>query len=322
MARRGLVIGKFYPPHRGHKYLIDTARSQVDHLTVIVCRKEGQVPQADLRAEWLREIHPDVHVIVIDDNVPDDDSQGWAEYTVRTLGYAPDVVFTSEDYGERYAYYLGCRHVQVDKARRVVPCSGTLIRAKPLTCWEFIEPCVRAYYAKRVCVIGAESTGTTTLAQALAAHYQTVWVPEYGRQYSEEKLERGEGDRWNTSEFVQIAAEQCRQEDGAARLANRILICDTDAFATGIWHQRYMQRRSPEVEAIAATHLYDLYLLTDVNIPFMQDGTRDGEHIRHWMHDLFEAELKAQGKPYALITGPHEQRLTKAVELIDPLLCE
>ncbi|MBV9849921.1 MAG: adenylyltransferase/cytidyltransferase family protein [Armatimonadetes bacterium] len=65
MASRGLVIGKFYPPHRGHKFLIETARAQVDHLTVIVCDRDTQTIPAERRAAWLREIHPDVDVTVI-----------------------------------------------------------------------------------------------------------------------------------------------------------------------------------------------------------------------------------------------------------------
>jgi NadR type nicotinamide-nucleotide adenylyltransferase len=183
--------------------------------------------------------------------------------------------------------------------------------------WEYLEPPVRAYLAKRVCVVGAESTGTTTLAQALAAHYCTAWVPEYGRDYSEIKLARGDYDTWRTDEFTQIAAEQCRLEDEAARRANRLLICDTDAFATGIWHRRYLGARSPAVEAIADGRRYDLYLLTGDEIPFVQDGLRDGEHIRHWMHDLFAAELAATCRPFALISGPHEARLAHAIALVE-----
>ena len=277
--KRGLVIGKFYPPHRGHKFLVDTARAGVETLTVLVCDRPGEQPPANLRASWLREIHPDVTVKVIADIGRDDDSQAWAAYTIQTLGFAPDVVFTSEDYGYAYARFMGCQHVQVNKARDVVPCSGTQVRANPLAWWDFLEQCVRAYYAKRVCVVGAESSGTTTMAQALAAHYQTAWVAEYGREYSIKKMQTGQ-EQWESIEFVHIATEQSRREDWAARTANRLLVCDTDAFATSIWHQRYLGRREATVEAIAALRHYDLYLLTDVDIPFVQDGFRDGEHIR------------------------------------------
>jgi hypothetical protein len=75
----------------------------------------------------------------------------------------------------------------------IYPISGTAVRSNPLGCWDFLEPPVRAWYAKRICLVGAESTGKTTLAQMLAERYQTVWVPEYGREYSERKLsEEGE----------------------------------------------------------------------------------------------------------------------------------
>lgn len=324
MATTGVIVGKFYPPHRGHKHLIDTAAAQVDELTVIVCGKPEHSISGELRGAWLREIHPTVRVLVIDDKLDEDDSRIWAENTIHWLGYVPDLVFTSEDYGEPFAHYLGCRHVQVDKARVTVPCSGTMIRQRPLANWEFLEPPVRAYFAKRVCVVGAESSGTTTLAQALAEHYHTVWVPEYGREYSAIKMRDGweQAVEWQAEEFVHIAQEQCRREDEAARQANRVLICDTNAWATRLWHERYMGFSSPEIMAVADTRSYDLYLLTDINIPFVQDGLRDGEHIRHAMHQQFEAELKRQKIPSALVSGTHEERMELAVKLIDDLLGE
>jgi len=230
-ARTGVVIGKFYPPHRGHKYLIDTGRSQVDRLTVILCWKPGENPPGRLRADWLREIHPDVKVIALEDTLPDDDSKAWAENTLKVLGYVPDVVFTSEDYGYPYAAYMGCEHVQVDKARRVMPVSGTAVRAAPLANWDFLEPCVRAFYAKRVCLVGAESTGKTTLAAALAAHYQTNWVAEYGREYCEEKFRESSDIPWESAEFETIARAQIRLEDAAARQANRVNSLGTPAGA-------------------------------------------------------------------------------------------
>lgn len=173
---------------------------------------------------------------------------------------------------------------------------------------------------KKICIVGAESTGTTTMAKALAQHYQTVWVPEYGRIYSESKLYLKNYEQWTTNEFVHIAREQSRMEDSLKELANGILICDTNAFATAIWHERYMGKKSKEVEQIAKQRDYDLYLLTNVDIPFVQDGTRDGEHIREWMHNRFESELQKQHVPYVVLSGSHEKRLKKAIKQIDKLL--
>jgi NadR type nicotinamide-nucleotide adenylyltransferase len=195
----GVVIGKFYPPHHGHTYLIDVARAQVDHLTVIVCDRAGQTIPGHLRAAWLRELHPDVEVMRIDDVYPPDDSRLWAELTIRWLGYAPDAVFTSEDYGDAYAHFMGSVHVLVDGERI---CSGTDVRADPLACWEYLAPCVRAYFCKRVCVVGAESSGTTTLAAAVAAHYNTLWVPEYGRTYYEAKMRRPDVGAWRSEDMI------------------------------------------------------------------------------------------------------------------------
>ena len=321
MPGRGLIVGKFYPPHRGHKHLIDFARSRVDELSVIVCQKPGESPEGELRADWLREIHPDAKVLLIDDVYDEQDSRVWAENSVRWLGFVPDVVFTSEDYGERFAHFLGCEHILVDKDRRSVPISGTKVRSNPLDCWGFIEAPVRAWYAKRICLVGTELTGKTTLAQMLAERYQTVWVPEYGREYSERKLTEDGGSNWLSEEFTLIAKIQCERENEAARRANKVLICDTDAFATGVWHRRYIGERSPEVEAIADGHRRpDLYLLTNVNIPFVQDGTRDGEFIREWMHETFVAELTVQRRPFRLISGALQDRFDSAVGYIDGLM--
>ncbi len=314
----GLVIGKFLPPHRGHQLLIETAVSQSADVVVIVCAKPGDFVAGEVRGRWLQELHPTARVLVIDDRYDENDSRIWAENTLRWLGRAPDAVFTSEHYGDAYAALMGARHVAVDKARGRVPVSGTRVRADPFAEWDYLAPPVRGWLAKRVCVLGAESTGTTTLARALAARLGTNWVEEYGREYSVRKAAAG-SIAWDSEEFVQIAAEQSRREDNAAREANRMLICDTNAFATGLWHRRYVGARSPAVDAIGAAVRCDLYLLTGDEIPFVQDGLRDGEHIRHEMHRWFEEALAAQPVPWHLLRGSPEARLEMAVARVGEL---
>jgi len=314
----GLVIGKFYPPHRGHKLLIDTATQQSERTVVIVCAKQTDTIPGELRGSWLREIHPDAEVMVIDDRYDENDSQVWADNTVRWLGRAPDVVFTSEDYGERYSALMKSKHVSVDRPRERVKISGTAIRKDPFANWEFLEPPVRAWFARRVCILGAESTGTTTLAKALADRLGTLWVEEYGREYSARKLEKNDPD-WRTEEFVHIAEQQTRLEDAAARRANRILVCDTNAFATTLWHRRYVGGDNQQVQELARKGKCDLYLLTGDEIPFVQDGLRDGEHIRQEMHRWFEEALAARSVPWKLLRGPHESRLRDALRFVNDL---
>jgi len=320
--KRGLVIGKFYPPHNGHKYLISSGLARVQQLTVIVCEHQSQKISGTLRAQWIKEMVPEAEVIVIPDGLPDDDSKGWAEYTLKILGYAPNIVFSSEDYGEHYAKFMGAKHILVDKERKVVPVSARYIRKEPLKYWEYLPQCVRAYFVKRVCLVGAESSGKTTMAKALAEYYKTIWVPEFGREYSAAKIQAYDYDQWQTDEFVYIARKQNEKEDELARNCNKLLICDTDSFATSLWHERYKGFISSEVDKISDKRNYDTYMLTDIDVPFKQDGTRDGEHIRGNMHKRFQEELNKRNKPYVLLTGNHNKRLDKAIELCNRILAE
>ncbi|MEY4613144.1 MAG: hypothetical protein RL179_1117 [Planctomycetota bacterium] len=321
MAKTTLVIGKFYPPHRGHKLLIDEASANNASVHVILCKKNNEVPDGRLRENWLREIHPNAIIKVIDDIYDPADSALWAQLTKACLGFSPDVVLTSEDYGAAFAKFLGSSHVLVDRERLNFPVSGTKIRGNPWKYWEFLEPPVREYYALRVVMAGAESTGKTTLSRDLARVYETNWVPEFGRSYSERKIREGTNDDWATSDFIKIAHEQCRLENAAARIANRVLICDTDAFATAIWHRRYMKDRSPEVETIAMSHRCpDLVILTDIATPFEQDGVRDGELIRGWMHDVFIEELVKSKRRFIKVKGTPQERLQQACSEINKML--
>jgi NadR type nicotinamide-nucleotide adenylyltransferase len=321
--RTGVIAGKFYPPHRGHQLLIDTALAQCDEVYVLACFNAAQTISIARRVEWLTEMCPGAHILSVLDVPADDDSAGWASYTRQILGFAPEAVFSSEDYGDTYARCLGATHVSVDPQRRQVPCSATMIRSDPLAHLDCLTPCVRARFVRRVCLVGAESTGKTTLAQALADHYRTVWMSEYGREFCDVKMAGGTLEHWESAEFEQIAREHARREDLLAREANRVLIVDTDAFATAIWHRRYMQdARSPAVERLAAERrgLYGLYLLCETDIPWVQDGTRDGQHVRQTMQDVFVAELGATGRPWLRLAGPHDERLRQAVAAIDVML--
>ena len=321
----GLVIGKFLPPHRGHSYLIETACAGADRVVVVVCARPDDPIPAGVRADMLRELHPRATVVVTPDDIPDDrgevTSRAWAARTVELLGGAgPDVVFSSEEYGPRYAGFMGARHVSVDPQRRRFPVSGTAVRTDPWAGARFLAPVVRAWYVRRICVLGAESTGTTTLARDLAGHYGCAWVPEYGRTFCARRLARAATIDWRTEDFVHIARRQQADEDAAARRGGRLLVCDTDALATSVWHERYLGAGSPEVARLAAARSYALYLLTGDDIPFVQDGTRDGEHVRAWMTGRFRQALRARAEPWIEVRGSRDDRLAAATARIDRLL--
>lgn len=317
---RGFVIGKFFPFHKGHSFLIEEAIRRCDEVTVAVCERSDQGISGETRAGWIRAIHPSVTVLVVPDIMKDDDSEAWAKYTLQFLGHRPDKVFTSESYGEAYARYLDAEHVSVDPERSHVRISATAIREDLYGNWEYLHPVVRSYFVRRVVAVGAESTGTTTLSRALAEHFGTAWVPEFGRTYSEGKITSRTA--WETDEFDFIADGQNRLEDALAGLADKLLFCDTDSWATDLWHERYLGTRSDSVAKRFAGRKRDLYLLTDADIPFVQDGLRDGELIRHAMHARFREVIEAEGKPYVTLSGDHENRMKTAVKACESLLSD
>ena len=171
---------------------------------------------------------------------------------------------------------------------------------------------------KRVCILGAESTGKTTLAETLAARYETVWVPEYGAIYHH--AARGDPHRpWTADEFVHIAVIQNWLEDFLARFARRVLFCDTDVFVTAVFAELYLGERVPAVQALVRS--YDLYLVCDVHTPFERDalGLRR-EDARRRMHDAYVEHAREGGRPWAVLSGPHEERVASASALVDELL--
>ncbi|MFJ1900584.1 MULTISPECIES: AAA family ATPase [unclassified Streptomyces] len=339
----GLVPGKFYPPHAGHHHLVRTAQDRCERLTVLVRAASGEsVPLAD-RVAWMREVHPDVTVAgAVDGTRTDlhDPAVRDARLAVFTAAVPEpvDAVFTSESYGEELARRFGAEPVAVDPGRTVFPVSGAAVRADPAGYWDFLEPPVRAALARRVVVLGAESTGTTTLARALAAQYRrrggvwalTGYVADCGRELSEQKPAAPRAHRsrarWedaaSTAEDRPPAAEaQNAREEAAARTGSPVLVCDSDSFAATVRHQRYAGGRTPLVERTADRAARHLWLLTDhEGVPFEGDGRRDDEELRPWTTDRFRSELTRTGRNFIEVTGSRQQRLATAVEAVDALL--
>jgi HTH-type transcriptional repressor of NAD biosynthesis genes len=308
---RGIVIGKFYPPHLGHNYLINAALKDCDDVNVLVVDNPSYKIPATRRRDWLQAHHPSANVMIIPDIDNDDDSVAWAAHTMQFLGYKPDVVYSSEDYGDPWAHYMGARSIVVDQARNTVPISGTKVRKDILDSWNYLSDETKAGLALRIVVVGAESTGTTTLARDLAQALNVPWVPEIGRYYTESILTTDY--TWNDADFYRIGRLQQAYENEIAARSNGVIVCDTNAVATELWQRRYMGRTTAEMERIAARDKVDLYLVTGDEIPFVQDGIRDGEHIRHQMHTWFLTHIKKTGIPYLIVSGSRKARLRAAL---------
>ena len=174
---------------------------------------------------------------------------------------------------------------------------------------------------KRVVFVGAESCGKTTLAKFLAESLQTWMVPEYWRHYWEAKKFGPAKTTWATEEFIHIGQTQNQHEDYLATKAQDILVCDTNAFLTSVWHRRYLGFESPEVDRLASQRRYDLVFFCPANIPFVQDGERDGEIIRPEMSKWIEEKLVRWGIPFHSFSEQESlaQRRSKVMELVQSL---
>jgi NadR type nicotinamide-nucleotide adenylyltransferase len=322
----GFIVGKFYPPHVGHEHLIRQAAERCARVTVVVAGSSVESIWLGDRVEWLAwTVADQPHVVVT--GAMDDHPVDYADPTIWdahmeifesvleevSTHCPPDAVFTGEDYGDELARRLGATHVRLPRET-----SGTALRHDLFGNWLDLVESARIGLARRVVVVGAESTGTTTLAHDLATALGAAFVPEFGRAYSSAKLARARQDRatatfdeltWSSEEFTMIAARQQAAIDDAAR-RSPVVVADTDGLATSIWHERYVGGTHQWSLELAESRRPDVYLLTTHGgVPFDDDGMRDGEHLRGWMTERFEQVLGSTGTNWIALQGSRQERL-------------
>ncbi|WP_445166982.1 AAA family ATPase [Mycolicibacterium sp. Dal123E01] len=343
--QHGLLIGKFYPPHRGHHEAVRAAAGGCDRVTVLVMASAAEtVPLAD-RVAWLRAEHADegVRIIGIRCDAPLDvtDQRVWAaqvalmQAALRQAGepVSVDAVFTGERYGAELARWLDAQHVPMERGGL----SGTAVRRDLAARWTDLAPATRAGLVTRIVVVGAESTGTTTLSRQLAQHYAarggswalTQCVEEYGREYTQLKWDGVPSAPlrdlvWTAADFDAIGPEQTRREEAAAAAGSPVLICDTDAFATAVWERRYLGAAARIGQPWTHVPPRAVYLVTDHNgVDWHEDGMREGDlQIREAMTGWFIEALTAAGHSWVLLTGSLSERVDVAIRTINPLLAQ
>ncbi len=228
----GVILGRFMPPHTGHLFLIDFARSMVDRLYVLVCTLESEPIPGDVRYRWVRELAPNCTVIHITEENPaaargQTGATGiWADTVRKAVPEGITHVFASEDYGWDLAYLLEAQFVPVDTNRSNIPVSASMIRENPYRYWQYIPPPVRPWFLRHVAVVGLPEVAAH-LAQALGTvvvhPYQEFWRTTWNsfaghldiKPLSPEMIQRG-------------AASAA---GALARQANRLLIHDVRTVA-------------------------------------------------------------------------------------------
>lgn len=164
----------------------------------------------------------------------------------------------------------------------------------------------------RVAILGGESTGKSTLAAALAAHYQTVWVPEYLRDFVETNQRTP-----NATEQLGIATIQREREASLLPQAHKFLFCDTTPRMTAAYSRYYFEGNDLALEALANACSYDFTIVAAPNNPWVGDGLqRDSKAARQAVHEIICAMLDSASLPYLLVEGDITQRLQQAVSYL------
>jgi NadR type nicotinamide-nucleotide adenylyltransferase len=315
--KTGFVLGKIMPLHRGHEALLRFARLFCDDLAVVVDRVKEPWVSGEKRCEWVRRTVPDADVFYLPRENPQDPSEHpdfwriWQESLLALLPRRPDYVFASEPYGAKLAEVLGASFVPFDIGRETVPVSGTMLRDDLLAHWDYLSDAAKRDYTMRVCVFGPESTGKSTLARELAAHYKTVSVPEYARFFIEAKRDVVAAD------MPHIARGQAALERLMLPQARRMLFADTGVLATEIWTRWLFDRADDAVARIAGENLCDFYLLLQPDIPWVGDAVRYFEGRGDAFFDDCKNVLEKRGCNYAVIGGAGPARLDAAIDAVD-----
>jgi NadR type nicotinamide-nucleotide adenylyltransferase len=335
----GLVVGKFSPLHHGHELIIRRALADCREVCLISYSKpEFPGCEAAERERWLAELFPQTRRLVVTDQqltawqtqVPPNDADDTTQRQFtgflcrQLLGVVPDAVFTSEDYGHGFAseltdYFKGhdgkmrpVQHVLVDRRRREVPISGAQIRADVHAHRQWLSPIVYASFVRRVCLLGGESSGKSSLAAALAKHFSTAWAPEYGRELWEAKA-----GRLTYEDMLAIARQQVAVEEKQARGACKFLFCDTSPLTTLFYSQHLFGRADTALEELASRAYHGTFLCAP-DFEFVQDGTRQDASFRLQQHEWYLQQLAKRGVAYQILKGDLAERVQHVARALQP----
>jgi HTH-type transcriptional repressor of NAD biosynthesis genes len=238
------------------------------------------------------------------------------DFILRTLaGRRVTHFYSSEFYGEHVSAALEAIDRRVDPERRQLPVSATLLRADPYRYRDFVSPRVYRDLVCNVAVLGAPATGKTTLCEALAQEYDTVWMPEYGREYWEENQV---GRRLTPEQLVELAEGHLQREERQLLESNRYLFTDTNAITTLLFARYYHRAALPQLTALADRTIerYQVTFVCGDDIPYDDTWDRSGAASRATLQAWTLAELGARGIPFVLLRGSVDERVRTVREAL------
>ncbi|SOK58637.1 NadR transcriptional regulator / Nicotinamide-nucleotide adenylyltransferase, NadR family / Ribosylnicotinamide kinase [Yersinia phage fHe-Yen9-04] len=340
---KGLFFGKFAPLTTGHVSAIAQAASKVDQLYVILCwdEKFQKTLTPDLqkiltlrnRLMWLKDTFKHLNHV----NISYVDETGILSYPDGAYNFTElvrdelfnkfncceiETVFSSEtEYNDYFKnHWPDSKHILIDPPREFVDISATRVRENPYTHWDFLAPAAHQHFVKKVCVIGVESTGKSTLTINLANHFSTQYVEEVGRTICEHEYHCSES-MMNIEDYVYVAMEHKVKEHKYVKTANKLLFSDTNNLIT-LFSAECMGKTSVVLSQMANAEEYDLVIMLDIDVPWVYDPLRTNNTsvLRESTFEHLKFLCHAHGVKYHLISGDFDNRYKTAVKLVQQLL--
>jgi NadR type nicotinamide-nucleotide adenylyltransferase len=321
-VKRGLTLGKFAPLHQGHQLVLETALAEMDEVLVIIydCPEITDIPLT-IRANWLRKIYPNLEIIEAWDGPTEvgDTLDLKTKHEVYILEKLRSRIIThfysSEFYGQHMSEALGAVNRLVDRDRKKIPISGTIVRQDPYRWRQYLDPCVYRDLITNVVFLGAPSTGKTTIATRLAQDFNSAWMPEYGREYWEKhQVER----RLSLQQLVEIALGHLEREEALLQQANRYLFTDTNALTTFQFSLHYHGQVAPTLAEFAqqVVSRYDLVFVCETDIPYEDSWDRSGISNRAIFQKQILSDLILRKIPFFPLRGDLETRVQTVKQIL------
>lgn len=340
----GFLIGKFAPLTTGHIDFILKAAEKVDMLQVFLSFDQKFLDTLSpymqdklcLRNRELALLETfknfsNIQISVVDES----DIPGYPEgagafaQLVRdkmSLSWSYSCVFSSEpSYTEYFTeHFPDSTHVIVDAERKAIPISATMVRSDINKYWDFIAPAARKFFAKKVAIVGVESTGKSTLTESLALYYNTNSVEEVGRTICEQEFHCIE-DHMTVEDYEYVAMAHRLKEREMIKTSNRLLVCDTNNLITAFSVVSAGKVCSPLLKEMMKSEYYDLIIFLDHSVkwvydPLRKNGTQKKRAITEEMLLDMVACTRKDKRQIHLITGDYRQRKESAIKAIDEML--
>jgi HTH-type transcriptional repressor of NAD biosynthesis genes len=327
LYKTGLVLGKFMPPHKGHQFLFQFADQYCEQLTIVVDCLDGQTLDPLIRRDWVAQIMPHANVVALTNNMPQnpEDIENfwviWKEALITANGGKPDVLIASSDYGWKLSQVLECDFIPCDISRVSIPISATEIRDNPMKYWDYLIDPAKPYFMKKICFVGPESTGKTTISQLMAKEYKTVYVPEYAASVINQQ-----NGNFFSHNVEQVAIAQTRTETALTHMANKIMMCDTDVITTMVWSEILFGSYPPVLDSLIKNNHYDMTFLFSPDVPWIDDSHRkvlqnsENSETRMLFFNKIKAKLEFYDREYIVVSGNYVNRQNIVKEQIDNVI--